>query len=128
MSPDLASVKPSDQGALGSKQVGDLIDGEATISADGYVYASLKKVKNFTEFDKSEKEGYYFPVSLGERYSGKNKCRRTSGTPNDWKTNSEDAEWVLKLTNGKDTVFEFATTDNDTPFLTLKFANVTLLE
>ena len=122
--PDVMQVQSGDAAVKGlatSKKVEDFMDGEAEIMSDGSVIASFKHVKDFTDFSKSEKDGYFFPFSLGEECKGKTiKVQRTAPTAGTEKA-SPDLDWVLKVE--KDKVFTVKA--DDELILTLNFAKST---
>lgn len=105
------------------KKVSDLIDADVQISADGKVTGTVKKVENFTDFSKEETEGYYFPLTLGEKFSGKEITCKGMEVP---ETKSHDLDWILKLSNGKESKFTFSA--EDAPTLELTFKDVILAE
>lgn len=122
--PDVMQVQSGDAAVKGlttSKKAEDFMDGEAEIMSDGSVIASFKHVKDFTDFSASEKEGYFFPLSLGGEYNGRTiKVQRTAPTAGTEKA-SQDLDWVLKVE--KDKVFTVKA--DDELILTLNFAKST---
>ena len=103
--------------------VSNLISSDAYIEADGSVVGTLPYVDSYPNFSsvEDEQKGNYFPLKLGSVYTGKEiTIKRTSGEPGQPKTFSDDDEVVLRLTDGKDTVFEITADEVDK--LTLNFA------
>ena len=65
---------------------------------------TFKHVSEYEEFSSvpAEREGYYFPVRFGDDYSDKEiTVQRKGGKAK----KSKDREWVLRLTDGADTVY-----------------------
>lgn len=110
------------------KSASDLMGGDVRILSDGSVVGTFPLVEDYTGFSKEEKEGYYFAIKLADEYKGMAvTVKRTSNGGGTEKTDSTDNYWVLKLTDGVDTVYEFKLQDAEKPFLTLNFAGATLL-
>ncbi len=112
---------------LGGRPATDLIGDGVSILADGSVVGPIKHLNDYTQFSESEKEGWFFPIRLDEKYRGKSKCRRVSGSPGQQRSNPDDTDWIVRLTDGADTVYEFTADDDPEPFLTLNFRQATLL-
>lgn len=108
---------------MGDKQVSELISEDTKIDATGAVTGTLHYVQGWTSFsnEPSEQDGYYFPVELDEKYSGK----QITCTGVKAKT-AQDLEWVL-LVKDQQSKFTFSTPEDGT-FLTLTFTGVTLGE
>lgn len=83
---------------------------------------TFKHVADYEEFSSvpTEREGYYFPVRFGADYSGKEiTVQRRGGKAK----KSTDTEWVLRLTDGADTVYTVKA--SGVPDRTLTFAGAT---
>lgn len=88
--------------------------------ADGTVKGTLKTVASFPEFG-SPTSGHYFPLKLGEQYSGKD--IKVTGKHTNTK---QDLDWVLYIADNE-TPFKFVNaTDDDAEIITLKFNKATL--
>lgn len=105
----------------------DLVDEDVKILVGGVVTGHIKYVDDYAgAFSGDEAKGHFFPVHLSDDYKGqKIKVKRESGEGGTEKT-AEDQDWVLRLTDGGDTVFSFKT-EKDEPILTLSFREATLL-
>lgn len=102
------------------KKYSDLVGEDIRIGAGGAVVGTVKYVTGYDQAFPGEANGYFFPVRLSSEYSGqKIKVKRESGTGGTEKT-AADLDWVLRLTDGPDTVFSFKT-EKDGPILTLSF-------
>lgn len=103
---DVAAI-PEAETPLYGKTAGDLVE-NCKVLEDGSVVGEFIHITDYTEFNESdpkEQEGYFFPLKLGSEYEGKQiTVQRISGTPGKSKT-STDTEWVLRLTDGIDTVY-----------------------
>lgn len=114
-----------------SKAASDYMCKDVAIGFDGSVSGTFPYVTDFTGFDSKNKplqEGHFFGIDFCEKYKDKTiKVKRTSGE-NGSETSSKDSFWVLRLTDGTDTVFEFRLENEDDPFLTLNFSKATLLK
>ena len=111
---------------LYGKQLSDLVDEDVKILIGGVVTGHIKYVEDYSEAFPNEQEGYFFPVSLSDDYKEQNiKVKRESGEGGVEKT-EKDQNWVLRLTDGVDTVYSFKT-DKDEPIMTLSFREATLL-
>lgn len=120
-----ASVMTDKSKAYG-KELSDLIDDDVKINAGGAVTGHFKYVEDYSEAFPGEQEGYFFPVSLSDGYKEQNiKVKRESGEGGVEKT-EKDQDWVLRLTDGVETVYSFKT-DKDEPILTLSFRGATLM-
>ena len=76
-------------------------------------------------FGEGENSGNYFPFKLDDAYSGKPiTVKRTSGSKSE-KTVS-DTEWILRLTDGKQTTYQILS--GDSVIAELNFENATLGE
>lgn len=104
------------------KPVSELIGEDVRILAGGAAAGTFPYVSGFTGFSRNkpeEQEGWFFPVRLSDEYSGKPiTVKRESGGGGTEKT-VQDLEWVLRLTDGADTVYSFQT--GGEPILTLSF-------
>lgn len=119
-----ASVMSGQQ--FGGKQASDLMGADVKIMDDGSVTGTFPYVDNFEGFSKvpDEQKGNYFWIKFGSEYTGKQiTVQRTSGSPSDPKTAS-DLDWILRLTDGTQTVYK-VTADN-VPDLVLTFAEATI--
>lgn len=113
--------------SLYGKTAAELMEEDVRVSPEGNVTGTFPYVEKFTGFnesDPSEQEGNYFWIKLGGDYAGKMKTvKRTSGQQGK-ENQSTDDDWILRLTDGTDTVFTIkaeGATD-----LTLTFAGATL--
>ena len=108
---------------MGDKPVSELISADTKITASGAVTGTLNYVKGWQAFSDNpdEQNGYYFPLKLDEKYSGKEiTCAGTITKE------AQDLEWIL-LVKDQQSKFTFST-DEDGTFLTLTFTGVTLGE
>ena len=99
---------------------------DVKILPGGHVVGTFPYVQEFTKFSgtKAEQEGNYFCLKLGSDCAGKEiTVQRTSGSGGKSKKSS-DLEWVLRLTDGKDTVYKI--TADSVPDLVIDFAGATL--
>lgn len=121
-----ASVMTDKSKAYG-KEISDLVDEDVKILSGGVVTGGIKYVEDYSNaFSGDEAKGHFFPVHLSDTYKGqKIKVKRESGEGGTEKA-AEDQDWVLRLTDGADTVFSFKT-DKDEPIMTLSFREATLL-
>lgn len=78
----------------------------AVITENGYVIANFKKVTGFTDFDKKDNNGYFFPVSLGKQYEGKEKTVKRIKPGPETSAKSNDQDWVLHVDKNKVFTFE----------------------
>lgn len=117
----IAKVVDSNKQCYGTN-VSDLVGEDIRILHGGVVEGTLKYVKDYSKaFGKAEQSGYFFPFTLSDEYKDKEiTCKRTSGKPGKEKK-ANDLEWVLRLTDGADTVYEFSA--GDKPIITLTFKN-----
>lgn len=106
-----------------TKKISDFVGEDIFVNTNGEVFGTIKKVKNFTEFAKGEKEGYYFPITLGADYTGKEITFKGMETK---EKKSNDLNWIVKLSKGKDSTFTFSA--DEMPDLTLTFKHATLEE
>lgn len=115
-------------GSCGGKSTSDFVSDDCRILHGGVVVGTINHVTGCTAFGKDEQDGNFFPFKICDDYKGKNiSCKRISGTDGKEKK-AQDLEWVLRLTDGEDTVFEFSTADEPKePIITLKFKQATLL-
>lgn len=112
---------------FGNKHYSDMVCEDVGIYAGGIVKGTFKYVDGYDQFGGDEQNGYFFPVHLSDTYSGKTvKVKRESGQGGTEKS-AADQDWVLRLTDGEDTVFSFKTDGDDTPIMTLSFREATLL-
>lgn len=103
-------------GIATDKPVSTFIGSDVKISSDGKVTGTLHYVKDFTEFGGKKTTGYYFPVKLDKKYTGKEiTCKGTSTKK------ATDLEWLLYVVD-KDSKFTFSTVEDGT-ILTLTFEN-----
>lgn len=118
--PDLIRVPSQDQAPKdgGGKYVSDFVSADTKIAKDGTVTGKLHHVEGVSSFPGQE-EGWFFPVMLDSRYSGKSITCVGDNT----KT-SEDLDWLLRVDRVSKT-FTFST-EEDGVILTLKFASVVL--
>ena len=108
---------------MGDKPVSELISEDTKIDTSGAVTGTIHYVKDWQAFsdDPDEQNGYYFPLKLDEKYSGKQiTCTGTITKK------AADLEWIL-LVKDQQSKFTFST-DDDGTFLTLTFTGVTLGE
>lgn len=115
------------KGIKGAKKTpNDMIDGEAVVTADGVVLASFKQVDGFTEFDKTDNSGYFFPFTIGKEFADKKPYKVQRILPEPGKvTESSDDDWVFKVDKTK--VFEIKGNDGS-HLLTLDFRYATYPE
>ncbi len=107
------------------KKYSDLVGEDIRIGAGGAVVGTIKYVDGYDKAFPGEESGYFFPLILGEEYEGqKIKVKRESGEGGKEKT-EQDRTWVLRLTDGLDSVFSFKTESGD-PIVTLSFNQATL--
>lgn len=100
--------------------------GDVHVMSNGDVIGTFPHVKEFTGFSgiADEQSGNYLYLKLGEKYSGKQiTVQRVSGQKGKAVT-SEDLEWVLRLTDGNETVYEI--TADEMEKLTLNFTKATI--
>lgn len=118
---DIASPCPTEQSYKG-KSYGDMIGKDAKILEGGVVVGTVKHVTGYTEaFEGKEADGFFFPVHLADAYKQKAiRVQRVSGKGGKEKQ-TEDTDWVLRLTDGQETVYTFKLEGEDEPFLTLSF-------
>lgn len=104
---------------LGGKKISDLIGDDVKISSAGEVTGTLKHVDSWKEFSGtvSEQSGYYFPVKLDDKYSGK----KVTVKGKKQKT-AQDLEWVLRVENA-DSTYTFTAESKE--ILKLSFKNAT---
>lgn len=108
------------------KSYSDMVGDDINIGAGGAVTGHIKYVTGYDQAFPGEADGWFFPLHLGDEYDGKTiKVKRESGKGGKEKS-AQDRDWVLRLTDGADTVFSFKT-DDDTPILTLSFSLATLV-
>lgn len=118
---DAGSVPDQSQTGFGvpsEKKISDFVSADTAIDVDGKVTGTLHYVKGFTEFSAKEKDGYYFPVQLNEKYASKDVTVRGKNT-----TTARDLKWLLYVVDSSST-FTFSTTEDGT-ILTLSFAEAT---
>lgn len=103
-----------------------MINNDVKVHDSGAVVGTFPYVTGFTGFNAkktAEQEGWYFPFKLSDKYQGKKiTVKRESGTGGTAKT-VEDCEWVLRLTDGKDTIYTIKTEGE--PIITLSFSSAT---
>lgn len=118
MAPEQAKITPQAQELLGGKHAYDLVSDDTKIMENGQVIGTLKYVTGYEAFSSNaaERKGYYFPVTLGEKYQSKKiKC-----VGKNTKT-AVDTEWLL-LVKDQSSTFKFTNeTDGGAEILTLKF-------
>lgn len=122
----IAAVRDRTKTEYGMK-LSDLMGEDVDILKDGSVIGTLPYVENFKGFDSKNtdlQKGHFMVITLGEEYKKKFKVQRISGTPGTAKEVTNDEVLVLRLTDGKDTVFK-VTADNQ-PDLVFNFARATL--
>ena len=110
---------------FGNKKYSDMVGEDTRILAGGVVGGTVKYVSGYDKFSGDERDGYFFPAHLGDAYKGKEiTVKRESGESGTEKKKA-DQDWVLRLTDGPDTVYSFK--DGDEPILTLSFQAATFL-
>lgn len=82
---------------------------------------TLHYVEGFKEFSARQANGYYFPIKLGEKYSGKEITCKGKSTKK-----ATDLDWLLYVVDNKST-FTFSTVEDGT-ILTLSFENAVFEE
>lgn len=108
------------------KKASEIMGSDVKLLEDGRVVGTFPFVEQYTEFSgtKAEQSGNYFWLKLGSDYTGKEvTVQRTSGTPGKSKKSS-DLDWVLRLTDGAETVYKITASGVDD--LTLNFAGATM--
>lgn len=108
------------------KQVSEIMGADVVILDDGAVIGTFPYVENFAEFSstKAEQSGNYFCLKLGSKYADKKvTVERTSGSGGK-KKSASDLEWVLRLTDGAETVYKI--TADSVPDLVLNFKGATV--
>ena len=121
MGSDSASVpaQGSEPKDAGGKKVSELVSADAFIDETGAVTGTLLYVDSMASFPEGENSGHYFPLTLGQKYSGKDITVKGKKT----KT-AQDLEWLLYV---PDTTAKFTfETSEDGVFLTLTFTEATL--
>ena len=107
----------------------DLIGNDVQVLTNGNVLGTIKYAQNYNEFNESnvsEQSGYFFPFELDKKYEGQSiTVKRISGNPQGQEKTAEDIQWVLRLTDGKDTVYEIKA-DGEL-IMTLNFQNATFM-
>lgn len=111
----------------GGKQASELIDGNVSISwtgVKGAVTGNIKHVDDYsTFFGQDEKEGYFFPLELDASYKDKPiSVQRKNGK----KKTVADTEWVLRLTDEKNTIYTIES--EGTTIAELNFSSATFHE
>lgn len=122
----IASVRDRSKTELGMK-LSDLMGDDVAILKDGSVIGTFPYVDNFTQFSKSKpdlQKGHFMAATLGESYKAKHKVERISGTGGESKEISNDEVLIMRLTDGKDTVYKV--TADGQPDLVFNFARANL--
>ena len=110
---------------FGNKRYSDMVGEDTRILAGGVVSGPIKYVTGYDKFSGDEQDGYFFPVHLGDAYKDKEiTVKRESGEGGTEKKKT-DQDWVLRLTDGPDTVYSFR--DGDEPILSLSFKEAAFL-
>lgn len=110
---------------FGKKNYSDMVGEDTKILAGGTVRGPIKYVTGYDDKFPDEPDGYFFPAHLSDDYKGKNiMVKRESGEGGTEKT-AQEQDWVLRLTDGADTVYSFK--DRNTPILTLSFRDADFL-
>lgn len=110
---------------FGNKNYSDMVGGDIKILAGGVVSGSIKHVTGYDKFSGDEQDGYFFPAHLGDAYKGKGITVKRESGEGGMEKKKTDQDWVLRLTDGPDTVYSFK--DGDEPILTLSFQAATFL-
>ena len=110
------------QGITGTKKPSDLYDANKISVAwdglDGNVNGELKFVENWTEFGGTDNSGHFFPVSLDEKYEGKDVTLVSEAMTKTLK----DRHWILKVDKSKTFTFYV----DGIEIMTLHFDNTVL--
>lgn len=105
----------------GGKHVSDFISADTYMTPTGAVVGTLKYNKSITSFSGQESKGYYFPLTLDEKYGSKEITVKRDGQ---LRNKATDLEWLLYVPS-TDTKFTFET-DEDGTFLTVDFVGAKL--
>lgn len=89
-------------GQVLNKDVSELVE-DMKINADGEVTGKFKQVSNWTDFDKKDNSGYFFPISFNQ--PGKTMTIRGNGNVKE-KIAANDGWLVARLTKEKDSEYE----------------------
>lgn len=103
----------------GGHKVSELVSEDTYIDSYGKAHGTLHKVESMSTFPEGENSGHYFPVTLDNKYSGKQITVKGKKT-----ATSTDLDWVLYVADNSSR-FTFETSE-DGIFLTLDFSEVTL--
>lgn len=110
---------------FGTKNYSDMVGEDTKILAGGVVSGPIKYVSGYSDKFPDEPDGYFFPAHLSDDYKDKTiTVKRESGEGGTAKT-AQEQDWVLRLTDGADTVYSFK--EGDTPILTLSFREAAFL-
>lgn len=105
------------------KKYSDMVSEDTKVTYGGVVIGTMKYVEGYTAFGGDEQNGYFFPFHLGDDYKGKTiTVKRISGEGGKEKQ-AADQDWVLRLTDGEDTVYEIK--DGTTLITNLSFKQAT---
>ena len=126
IAPSVATV-PVDATPTGyGKTAAEIMGSDVKLLEGGHVVGTFPYVGDFTGFsgNADEQKGNFFFLKLGSDYTGKEiTVQRTSGSGGKSKKSS-DLDWVLRLTDGRDTVYKI--TADSVPELTIDFAGATV--
>ena len=107
---------------LGEMKVSGLVGADVAVGPDGCVTGTVKFVESWPEFNVAnveEQSGYYFPFHLDDTYKGKPITVQREGGQSKTAT---DQDWILRLTDGKNTVYTVK--DGETEIVKLSFDNI----
>lgn len=102
-----------------------LIGDDVKVAPNGEVTGTFHHVEKYAKFsgNTSEQTGWFFPITLSDAYTGKPVTVKRLSGKGSVKTDT-DTEWVLRLTDEKDTVYSFSA--DGAPTLTLSFSGSNL--
>lgn len=106
----IASVPTGDVTFAGSEghKLSDLTDGDVEIHEDGSVLGNFSYISGWKWFSSNteEQSGNFFAIQLGSEWDGKEiTVKKNGGDPG---KKSTDHDWILRLSNGVNTTFEFS--------------------
>ena len=111
--------------SFGNKSYSDMVGEDTKILAGGVVSGPIKYVTGYDKFSGGEQDGYFFPAHLSDEYKEKEITVKRESGEGGMEKKQADQDWVLRLTDGPDTVYSFK--DGGTPILTLSFRSATFL-
>ncbi len=105
----------------GGKKVSELVSPDTIITESGDVSGTLLYVDNMPSFPEGENTGHYLPLTLDQKYAGKDITVKGKKT-----TTAQDLEWLLYVADTS-SKFTFETVE-DGVFLTLTFTSTVLMD